>query len=565
MSLLLIMWAWSFCSSASAASRYVWTNSPAPAEPYDSWTNAAHDIQTAINGSLHGDTIVVTDGVYSAGTGIAEGDFARVAATWLLKIKSVNGPSFTIIDATPTSGPASTRGVYLNEGALLEGFTVKNGYAAFGGGVYCEGYLSTVSNCVVVSNSSFHGGAGVYGGFVIQSTIEHNSAPSGEGGGGRLSWFYLCTIRSNFSQHGGGMVYGRAFACTIEDNVATSYGGGAADSSLIECVIRSNRSFMGAGVKSCTVTNSTILQNRKWGALPSGYYVGAAETSRLIGCLVVSNHSGAAIEGGYAENCLVSWNTGILAVSHGVIVNCTISENPVTAPAMYNTRAYNSIIYDNSGNANQWDTNTGSILVHAYTNCCIYPLPPGDGNFTNAPLFEDAAAGNFRLLPGSPCINAGWNAHTTNTVDRDGSPRVVGGVIDVGAYERQDATTDRDGDLMTDLWEMNNFRNLWTAGEGTDADADGFSDASELVAGTQPTNAVSNLRLMDAQRDEAGDLLLQWSSVTGRVYAVLSVDPLTGISSVLSSNITATPPVNSLLQNPQGIDSRHLGIGVHSP
>jgi hypothetical protein len=70
--------------------------------------------------------------------------------------------------------------------------------------------------------------------------------------------------------------------------------------------------------------------------------------------------------------------------------------------------------------------------------CCTTPLPSsGAGNFSNEPLFVDLAGGDLRLQMGSPCINAGNNAYAVGTTDLDGNPRIVGGTVDVGAYEWQ--------------------------------------------------------------------------------------------------------------------------------
>jgi len=70
--------------------------------------------------------------------------------------------------------------------------------------------------------------------------------------------------------------------------------------------------------------------------------------------------------------------------------------------------------------------------------CCTTPLPAnGTGNFTNNPLFVDAASGDFHLQNISPCINAGNNAVVASATDFDGQPRIFGGTVDVGVFELQ--------------------------------------------------------------------------------------------------------------------------------
>ena len=60
----------------------------------------------------------------------------------------------------------------------------------------------------------------------------------------------------------------------------------------------------------------------------------------------------------------------------------------------------------------------------------------GQGNITNEPMFVDLAAGNLRLLSNSPCINAGTNQDwMVGAMDFDGKPRLIGGRVDMGAYE----------------------------------------------------------------------------------------------------------------------------------
>lgn len=72
---------------------------------------------------------------------------------------------------------------------------------------------------------------------------------------------------------------------------------------------------------------------------------------------------------------------------------------------------------------------------------------PGTGNIDDDPLFVDTAAGDLRLMPGSPCIDAGDNAMANFTSDLDGNTRFrddpdtpdtgngVPPIVDLGAFE----------------------------------------------------------------------------------------------------------------------------------
>ena len=65
----------------------------------------------------------------------------------------------------------------------------------------------------------------------------------------------------------------------------------------------------------------------------------------------------------------------------------------------------------------------------------VFAIDPS--NLDNVdPLFVDAASGDYHLQEGSPVINAGNNdAPSLPDEDKDGNPRMVGDVVDMGAFE----------------------------------------------------------------------------------------------------------------------------------
>lgn len=98
--------------------------------------------------------------------------------------------------------------------------------------------------------------------------------------------------------------------------------------------------------------------------------------------------------------------------------------------------------------------------------------------------------------------------------DRDGRPRFVGGIVDMGAYEFQ-------GPGMGEFIPWLAQYGLPTDGSAdfTDGDGDGHNNGQEWRAGTNPTNATSALRLLAPIRNGA-QYLVQWWSVPGRRYTL---------------------------------------------
>ena len=76
---------------------------------------------------------------------------------------------------------------------------------------------------------------------------------------------------------------------------------------------------------------------------------------------------------------------------------------------------------------------------------------------------------------------------------------------------------DSDGDLIDDTWERDNFGNLDRDGTG-DADGDGQSDAAEYLAGTDPNDRKSALRVTRNPKVQGGTVTITWASVPGKSY-----------------------------------------------
>jgi hypothetical protein len=240
--------------------RYVVAGNPAAAPPYNAWSNAAPDIQTAIRVSgIAGTTVYVSNGVYAAGsTAAAEGTRAtRVVLTNGIRVLSVNGPGVTVID-----GSNNVRCAYLGAGTLLAGFTLTNGAAAtgtgdvdsWGGGAYVNTGGAILSNCVIVAGSADYGG-GVYNG-----TLDH------------------CLVLTNHAVlAGGGICYSTMRNGALLDNWTGGTGGGGYVCTIVNCAVTGNSASTGGGTFDCTVQNTIIYDNMDQGGLNTRNYSGGSQ------------------------------------------------------------------------------------------------------------------------------------------------------------------------------------------------------------------------------------------------------------------------------------------------
>jgi hypothetical protein len=250
--------------NALATIRYVDVNSANATPPYTNWATAATNIQDAVDAATAGDEIVVTNGIYAIGGRTLDGTTTnRVAVDKALALRSINGPQATIID-----GGRSVRCVFLTNSTSLSGFTLTNGGAQLGGGLYCEPVNTVASNCIISGNSVFSSsggpvgypfpnqGGGVWGGRLDDCILSGNVAiDGGEGGGAYGSTLNHCSLAGNGADGGGGASRCALANCALTGNSS----GGAFRSTLNNCTLTGNS---GGGASYSTLTNCIVYFNR---------------------------------------------------------------------------------------------------------------------------------------------------------------------------------------------------------------------------------------------------------------------------------------------------------------
>lgn len=102
----------------------------------------------------------------------------------------------------------------------------------------------------------------------------------------------------------------------------------------------------------------------------------------------------------------------------------------------------NSIFTNNTGTPYAVPRYAHPHFEHSYFDAPVANPPAtvtfGAGILTGIdPMFQDAMGGDFRLLPCSPLVGAGINTAIAGTLtDLDGLPRIQGGMVDIGVFER---------------------------------------------------------------------------------------------------------------------------------
>ena len=202
-------------------------------------------IQSALDAAALGETVVLADGVYT-GPGNRDLDCLGKPVT----VRSASGdPAACVIDCQG-SDVDPHRGFLLDSGetatTMLQGFTIRGGYAAgSGGGVSCDGASPTLRDIVFDGNESAVSGGGASFASGSQAILED------------------CVFQGNVAPVGGGVFCLDSSpsldSCTLHGNSAGQGGGVACDGSSAPVIISSILSFAPAGGSVACLGGGSLL------------------------------------------------------------------------------------------------------------------------------------------------------------------------------------------------------------------------------------------------------------------------------------------------------------------
>lgn len=467
-------------------------------------------------------------------------------------------PAFdTIISGelgAPGSADNAERIIQVNIGAapetLIERVVVTGGFSpnAAGAGIRAAG-APTIADSLIIGNEAIQG-AGISAiacnGIVIRDCVFTDNRSNTDAGGLLLAsstaTVERCVFVSNaagqvgFFGTGGGLATTgstvRITECTFDSNEAIYGGGLYADfaATIERCTIRNNNAFSpfdptgatrgfaggiyidgGPVIRDCEIIENT--GDNAGGMTKQGNIPATFERCRFIRNTSRGGGGGGALIGQDARfiNCLFDANAGFSSPmlnvwaypspASALIINCT-SVNHVESPFFPGAlRNSGSIVIFNSIFRNQGVEVGGNAPGAGWSN--IEGFVGGLANIDQDPMFVNPAAGDYRLKPGSPCIDRGRNDQVPSNLltDLDGMPRFIDDpgtsdagfgsapIVDIGAFEfaPPDACpgdANNDGIInFADITDaLANFGGPGPSGDANDDSAVNFADITTILS-----------------------------------------------------------------------------------
>ena len=260
---------------------------------------------------------------------------------------------------------------------------------------------------------------------------------------------------------------------------------------------------------------------------------------------------------GYATNFPTAVRSNIALISRGTLYFSDKVANAMTAGA----RA--AIIYNNTNGiflgtlqyASNW---IPALAISQANGLTLKALLPTTGTVVNAVDSNQS----YKLLDGTsmatPHVSGAVAFAAMNFPAESVSQRIqrvltnadivtgLQGKVRTSGRLNLLRIVDTDRNNLPDWWEQTYFSHLLGTNANADADHDGASNLAEWIAGTNPTNAASSLRLLAPSATTTNTIVLRWPSVAGKTYRLERATNLSaGFNAIVRSNITATPPTNT--------------------
>ncbi|MBN1517428.1 hypothetical protein JXA32_12770 [Candidatus Sumerlaeota bacterium] len=335
--------------------------------------------------------------------------------------------------------------------SVVSGFTIRNGLGImylfdlgseivveyWGGGIYGNSTQAQIDHCHIRENQAHTGMSVYYAGSVLHNVIEDNinlpdtgSVSFGSASDIRACVGEIAYNRIENDRQGKGISNSAYY---IHHNYITRCEVGIGGFGVVERnIVIDNDSIGISGIEDYQEISGIITGNIIWDCTYRGIWSSDAPIYNNIICF--NNLNGDSFYGGGIDGCdgLISHNLvafNYASLLGGGIFDC---QGEIT----------NNILWGNIADLNGSQI-TGTTTP---TYCLIEGTTLGDDtNSTATPLFADAWALDFRLLPGSPGIDHGTSAGLTldflsNARPQDGDGLGAGSTgdgldFDIGPYE----------------------------------------------------------------------------------------------------------------------------------
>lgn len=401
-------------------------------------------IQSAIDASSDGDGVRVLAGTYNEDI-----DFDQKA----IAVFSVDGKDDTIINGSGT-GTVVTMGSGISGTARLEGFTIQNGYAYWGGGILIEDHDPIIKDNWIKYNFAAREGGGIYleasEASIDSNTIEYNEAndtrTSGDdrkGKGGGICAHCLYGVPGIINNHiGDNEAYGDQWglgAGIYMDGISETSDINIYHNWIYENVAGDDDSSMGGGIYILGADtdggngvgiDNNYIRNNEAACTGGGIYLYIIGDSTGTYDMTIVNNL---ILGNIAD-----WGgAGIFfdgSDYDGLVYHNTIIENDASdggdgggiylEGSLVTIDVENSIIWDNLADVGESIYDPGNRATVNYTDIeGGWGGSGGTGILNTDPWFV-ADDPYHRLLQNSPCVEAGANNMVIRSYDFEGHPRI---------------------------------------------------------------------------------------------------------------------------------------------